>query len=85
MRLERTTLAGRIKHEVNCVAVENQETKYLLQQMTQEAMRPKHVTKFVSDPDATTSNAYIQPGTIGASNAFSSFIVRIIRMSLFSS
>lgn len=77
MEPERTTLAGRVKHEVNCIAVDNKESTYLLAQMTQEAMRPKHVTKFVADDLATNSVGYVQPGTIGAMNAFSGFIVRM--------
>lgn len=39
-------------------------------------MRPKVFTKFIDDDVSTSGKGFIQPGTIGAQNAFRSFIVR---------
>jgi hypothetical protein len=76
--LERTTLAGRVKHEVNCIAVDNTETAHLLAIMTQEAMKPKNLTKFIPDEISSNNPSYIQPGTISAMNTFGGFIVRLL-------
>jgi len=72
---ERTTLAGTIRHEVNCVAVINEESSHLLAVMTKEAMQPKHVTKFINEDLASGHAGYVQPGTFGAMNAMRGFIV----------
>lgn len=73
--VERTTLAGRVIHEMNCIAVDNDESKHLLAVRTLEAMRPKLHTKFVSEDLATLGPGFIQPGTIHAQNSFNDFIV----------
>jgi len=76
--LECTTITGRIAHEVNCVPVDNEESKYILTERTKEAMRPKHFTKFIEQDTHAVGQGFIHAGTIGASNAFGSFIVRLI-------
>ena len=77
---KRTTLAGRIAHEVNCVAVENAESERLLAERTLEAMRPKMHTKFIRDGgDSIAGKGFIQPGTIGAQSTFKDFIVRLFQ------
>ncbi|PMD26592.1 hypothetical protein NA56DRAFT_654403 [Hyaloscypha hepaticicola] len=71
---KRTTLAGRVAHEVNCIAVDNPETERLLAMRTLEAMRPKKFTKFINEDLSVISSDFIQPGTISAQNAFQTFI-----------
>jgi hypothetical protein len=73
--LERTTLSGRVAHEVNCIAVENAESERLIALRTLEAMRPKKFTKFINEDLSTADKGFIQPGTINAQNAFGDFIV----------
>jgi transcription initiation factor TFIIF subunit beta len=73
--LERTTLQGKIAHEVNCIAVDNAESRRLLSQRTIEAMQPKRHTKFITEDPSTTGKGFIQPGTTNASNTFKNFIV----------
>ncbi|KAI9048098.1 hypothetical protein LZ554_007894 [Drepanopeziza brunnea f. sp. 'monogermtubi'] len=70
---KKTTLAGRIGHEVNCVAVDNQESQRILAERTLEAMRPKLHTKYIKDEE-TLGVTFIQPGTMGAQKSFNSFI-----------
>jgi transcription initiation factor TFIIF subunit beta len=72
---ERTTLAGRVAHEVNSVPVENEEARQLLAMMTMEAMKPKFFTKFVDDDLSGNRAGFIQPGTVAGMNAFGGFIV----------
>lgn len=67
-------IAGKIGHEVNCVAVDNQESQRILAERTLKAMRPKLHTKYIRDED-TLGAGFIQPGTVGAQNSFNSFIV----------
>ncbi|RQM05217.1 hypothetical protein DH86_00004234, partial [Scytalidium sp. 3C] len=71
---KRTTLVGRIAHEVNCVAVENEESERLLAERTLEAMRPKLGTKFLNEDVSSIGHGFIQPGTVGAMNTFGGFI-----------
>ncbi|KAG4429157.1 hypothetical protein IFR05_015357 [Cadophora sp. M221] len=71
---KRTTLAGRVVHEINCIAVDNKESQHLLAVRTLEAMRPKLHTKFVKEDLATLGPGFIQPGTIHAQNSFNDFI-----------
>ncbi|PMD56549.1 uncharacterized protein K444DRAFT_694164 [Hyaloscypha bicolor E] len=71
---KRTTIAGKVAHEVNCIAVENAESERLIAMRTLEAMRPKKFTKFINEDLSVTSKDFIQPGTISAQNAFQTFI-----------
>jgi transcription initiation factor TFIIF subunit beta len=75
---KRTTLAGKVAHEVNCVAVENEESQRILAERTLEAMRPKRFTKFLNEDVSAAGKGFIQPGTIGAQNTFGGFIVRLM-------
>ncbi|RDW60152.1 hypothetical protein BP5796_11758 [Coleophoma crateriformis] len=71
---KRTVLLGKIKHDVNCVPVENEESERIITARTVEAMQPKLHTKFINDDVSGIGNGFIQPGTVGASNAFGGFI-----------
>lgn len=75
---ERTTIAGTVKHEVNCIAVVNEESDRILAQRTTEAMKPKRHTKFLNEDLSTIGTGFIQPGTIHAQNTFTDFIVCIL-------
>jgi transcription initiation factor TFIIF subunit beta len=72
---ERTTLQGKVAHEVNCIAVQNEESQRILSERTLEAMRPKKHTKFINEDLSITSSGFIHAGTINAQNTFKSFIV----------
>jgi hypothetical protein len=74
---ERTTLAGRVAHEVNCVPVDNEESQRMLAIKTLDSMKPKHVTKFVDEDMSEIIPGFIQPGTVAGMNAFGGFIVSI--------
>lgn len=66
-------MAGRVAHEVNCVAVLNEESQRLLAERTIEAMKPKTGTRIF---DASSmANGFIQPGTVRSQDAFRDFIV----------
>ncbi|KAL3418644.1 transcription initiation factor IIF [Phlyctema vagabunda] len=71
---KRTVLLGRIKRDLNCVPVRNEESERIITAMTIEAMQPKLHTKYISDDVSGIGNGFIQPGTVGASNAFGGFI-----------
>jgi transcription initiation factor TFIIF subunit beta len=72
---KKTTLAGRVAHEVNCIAVTNPESERLLAQRTIEAMRPKAGTIFLQGDNTKLANGFIEPGTMSAMGAFGGFIV----------
>ncbi|POS84331.1 hypothetical protein EPUL_002413 [Erysiphe pulchra] len=71
---KRTTIAGKVAHEVNCVVVHNEEASRLLAMRTIEAMKPKRHTKFLNQDFSITRKGFIQPGSISAQNTFSGFI-----------
>ncbi|CAG8984215.1 hypothetical protein HYALB_00004198 [Hymenoscyphus albidus] len=72
---KRTTLTGRVAHEVNCVAVENEESERLLAQRTIEAMQPKVSTMYIADQDLNDMpTGFIQPGTVAAGQKWGTFI-----------
>ncbi|KFX89174.1 hypothetical protein O988_08728 [Pseudogymnoascus sp. VKM F-3808] len=70
---KKTTLAGRVAHEINCVPVDNPETNRLLAQRTLAAMQPRNRTVFLSGTRSREAG-FIQPGTIRAQEAFGGFI-----------
>jgi transcription initiation factor TFIIF subunit beta len=72
--IERTAIAGRVKHEINCIAVVNEESDRILAQRTTEAMKPKRFTKFLNEDLSAITTGFIQPGTIHAQNTFTDFI-----------
>ena len=73
---KRTILAGRVAHEVNCTAVDTEESKRLLILRATEGMRPKSGTKFLKEDVSGVGSGFIQPGSVAASNTFGKFIVR---------
>ena len=75
-KTERTTLAGRVAHEVNCVPVENDEATRLLAIRMFEETKPKVATRFLNEDVSGVGTGFVQPGTVGAMNAFGGFIVR---------
>jgi transcription initiation factor TFIIF subunit beta len=75
-QLERTVLAGRVKHEINAVEVDNEESRRLLELRTLESLRPKLSTKFLSKDASELGTGFILPGTMGAMKTFGNFIVK---------
>ncbi|TAQ91543.1 hypothetical protein B7494_g170 [Chlorociboria aeruginascens] len=71
---KRTTLAGRVAHEINCVPVDNAEARFLMGERTLEAMRPKLHTKFLKDDESNMAQGFILPGTVQAEGTFNNFI-----------
>jgi transcription initiation factor TFIIF subunit beta len=68
-------LFGKVAHEVNCVAVVNEESDRILAERTIEAMKPKAGTRFIKGEAGSMANGFIQPGTVRAQDAFRDFIV----------
>ncbi|TVY29792.1 Transcription initiation factor IIF subunit beta [Lachnellula hyalina] len=72
---KRTTLAGKVAHELNCIPIDNPESQRLLSARTLEAMRPKMHTKFLGAEDVSSvGSGFIQPGSIAAQNQWDAFI-----------
>ena len=79
-QIERTTLAGRVAHEVNCVPVENDEAKRLMAIRMFEETKPKVATRFLNEDVSGVGTGFVQPGTVGAMNAFGGFIVKALSL-----
>lgn len=73
---ERTALTHRIRMEMNCVPLDNEETREIMRVLTEEATRPKLQTRFINT-DLSGHADYVQPGTIQSMSAMKDFIVRI--------
>ena len=84
MCLEHTALAGAIKHEINCLPIENEEYTRLMAEKALQDAKPKKETKFLSGMGSNPSNL-LAPGTLGASGDFGGFIVSIIIAGLMTS
>lgn len=72
---KKTTLKATVAHEVNCVAVDNQESRHIIALKTAEAMKAKTGTMFLSGAASSLTNGFINPGTIQSQGAFGGFIV----------
>lgn len=73
---ERTTIAGRIRHELSGTPVDNVESRIWMEQRTSEAMKPKAQTTLLSGM-ALGVNSILHAGSQRAHEAFEGFIVRI--------
>jgi transcription initiation factor TFIIF subunit beta len=71
-------LAGRVLHELACVAVSNEESERILAERTIEGMRPKAGTIHLAGKgNANITNGFIQPGTVQSQAVFQGFIVSV--------
>lgn len=75
MLVENTALVGQIKMEVNCLPVENAEYRRVMDQRTQQAMKPKRETKLLTGVISSHGGNLLAPGTLGSSGSFDTFIV----------
>lgn len=72
---KKTILKGTVAHEVNCVAVDNAESRHIIAVKTAESMRAKTGTLHLSGASSALTNGFINPGTIQSQGAFGGFIV----------
>ena len=72
---KKTAIAGRIRHELAGIALDNIETESIMKRATEEAMAPKQLTALV-DARAINPAQVLQSGTQAAHDAFDGFIVR---------
>ncbi|KAI9746846.1 MAG: hypothetical protein M1815_004961 [Lichina confinis] len=68
-----TALAGIVKHEINCLPVENAEYARIMAERNAEAAKPKRETKFLGDLGVHQANL-LAPGTLGSNASFADFI-----------
>ena len=65
-----------MKHEINCLPVENAEYARIMAQRNAEASKPKRETKFLGDLGVHQANL-LAPGTLGSNASFADFIVSV--------
>ncbi|KAH8910466.1 putative transcription initiation factor [Coniochaeta sp. PMI_546] len=70
---KKTAIAGRIRHELAGVALNNIETETIVKREREEAMKPKSTTDIVHSREIDPSRI-LQAGTQGAHDAFDNFI-----------
>lgn len=74
---KKTVLKGTVKHEVNCVPMDNEETRRIIALRTAEAMRAKTGTYKLTGAQNDITNTFNNPGTVQADKLFKGFIVSI--------
>ena len=81
--VERTSLAGKVHRELNCLPVETQEYRELMDQRTRQALTAKRETQLLPGLASSHAGNLLAPGTLGAPGNFNNFIVsRPIRTKL---
>jgi transcription initiation factor TFIIF subunit beta len=73
---KKTAIAGRIRHELAGVALNNIETETIVRREREEAMKPKAETDIVN-VRSINPERILQAGTQGAHDAFDGFIVSL--------
>ncbi|KAI0394751.1 transcription initiation factor IIF, beta subunit-domain-containing protein [Xylariaceae sp. FL0594] len=68
---KKTTLAGKFSHEINCLPVWTEETKYILRTMNDDAMKPKVSTSIINSFDPS---GIIQAGAHVQNDKFSNLV-----------
>ncbi|KAI8630528.1 hypothetical protein F5Y19DRAFT_483855 [Xylariaceae sp. FL1651] len=68
---KKTTLAGRFRHEMNCLPVWTEETKHIMRTMNNDAMKPKVATSIVKSFDPS---GVIQAGAHVSNDKFSNLV-----------
>ena len=76
--IEKTAVAGRVKSEVNCLPVENDEYRQVMDQRTKQEMKPSRETQVLSGPASSHGGNVLYPGSLGTSGNFNDFIVSSI-------
>ncbi|KZF23855.1 hypothetical protein L228DRAFT_246706 [Xylona heveae TC161] len=71
---KQTAMVGQVQHEVNCLPVENEESRNIMERWTLEKTKPKRETKFLSGNVGAHGGNLLQPGTLGAAGNFGGFI-----------
>ena len=75
--VEKTAVSGRVKSEVNCLPVENEEYRRVMDQRTRQEMKPLRETQMLSGPASSHGGNVLYPGALGSSGSFNNFIVSI--------
>ncbi|KAI9787375.1 MAG: hypothetical protein M1816_007508 [Peltula sp. TS41687] len=70
---KQTSLAGIVKHEINCLPVENDEYKRIRHERALKSFQPKAQTKFLTDANSNPGSL-LAPGTLGGAGNFKDFI-----------
>lgn len=74
-RVEKTAMVGFVYKEINCLPVENEEYRQVMDERTRQSMKPKRETKLMSGPVAAHAGNLLAPGTLGTPGNFETFIV----------
>ncbi|MCJ1449134.1 MAG: hypothetical protein MMC23_009653 [Stictis urceolatum] len=69
---KKTSFVGQVQTEVNCLPVENEQYRRIMDERTRSELKPKREIQFITAaaPGANSLN----PGTLGNSGTFTSFI-----------
>lgn len=77
---EQTSVAGQVQTEINCLPVENEEYRQIMEERTKQALKPKRETKFLTGNVSAHGGNLLAPGTLGAAGNFENFIVGLLNM-----
>ncbi|MCJ1288316.1 hypothetical protein MMC26_007671 [Xylographa opegraphella] len=71
---KKTSLAGKVQMELNCLPVETQEYRELMDQRTRQALTAKRETQLLPGLASSHAGNLLAPGTLGAPGSFNNFI-----------
>ena len=75
--IEKTAIAGQVRTEINCLPVENDEYRQVMDKRAKQATKPKKETQIMPGHIPSNVNNVIIPGTLGTNGSFGTFIVWI--------
>ena len=72
---EKTAVLGHVRTEINCLPVENDEYKRVMDERANQALKPKKETQFLTGLVSSHAGNLLAPGTLGSPGNFNKFIV----------
>ena len=78
---EKTSLVGKVKTEINCLPVENDHFRQIMQERSKREFKPIRETMLLSGPASSHAGTVLNPSTAGPSGNLENFIVSILSSS----
>jgi transcription initiation factor TFIIF subunit beta len=69
---EKTALVGHVRTELNCLPVENEQYRHIMDERARAELKPKRETQYLGK--GTAGGNSLNPGTLGQSGSFDNFI-----------
>jgi len=71
---KKTTFVGRVQTEINCLPVENEDYRRVMDERARQELKPKRETQMLTGRASAHAGNVLNPGTLGKPGTFASFI-----------